>query len=668
MKKKILSVLVLFFSLASHAASGLWKTYLSYYEPTEIEKGNEGKIYVLASQGLYSYNQNDHSLQTYDKLNALSDCNIAHIAWCKAAGKLVIVYNNNNIDLLSTNGNVQNIADYMNASITENKTVNSIDVTGKYAYLSTGFGIVKLNVQNAEISNTYKLGFNVNYSHVEGKYIYAESSAQGAYRGLLTANLIDRNNWTRTGNFTARNKVMDPALLALVKTLNPGGPKYNYFGFTKFYNGKLYSAGAGYMFPDELYRPGCVQVYDGSTWTIYQDDIMTLTGHEYMDVGSLDIDPKNESHVFASGRTGMYEFMNGRFVKEYNCHNSPLQSASTVSPNNKDYCIVVGIKYDKTGNLWVTNSISSSTSILELTSEGRWNNYHHAELVNNNRSLERMTTPVFDSRGLMWIPNNFYRYPMAVCYTPATNTVKLFNQFINEEGEQTSIMYVRAIAEDHENNMWICTDKGPFVLKPDQITASNPVFHQVKVPRNDGTNYADYLLAGVDISCMYIDKANRKWFGTPGSGIYLISSDNIHQLQHFTTGNSKLLSDNIESLSMNETTGELFIGTDNGLCSYMSDTPKAGQGMSKDNVYAYPNPVRPDYTGVITITGLDENADVKITTSNGVLVNSGKAANGQYKWYGLDRNGKRVASGVYMVEVATEEGDKGVVCKIAIIN
>ena len=72
--------------------------------------------------------------------------------------------------------------------------------------------------------------------------------------------------------------------------------------------------------------------------------------------------------------------------------------------------------------------------------------------------------------------------------------------------------------------------------------------------------------------------------------------------------------------------------------------------------------------GVITITGLDERADVKITTSNGALVNTGKAANGEYKWYGLDRNGKRVASGVYMVEIATEEGSKGVVCKIAIIN
>ena len=171
MKKAILSALVFFLSLAAYASSGQWKAYLSYYEPTEIEKGDGGNIYVLASKNLYRYNQNDHSLQTFDKLNALSDCNIAHIAWCKAARKLVIVYTNNNIDLLSANGNVENITDYMNAPMTENKTVNSIDVSGKYAYLSTGFGIVKLDVQNADISNTYNLGFYVNYCRVEGNYI-----------------------------------------------------------------------------------------------------------------------------------------------------------------------------------------------------------------------------------------------------------------------------------------------------------------------------------------------------------------------------------------------------------------------------------------------------------------------------------------------------------------
>lgn len=668
MKKTILSVLVLFFSLASHATSGLWKTYLSYYEPTEIEKGMNGNIYVLASKDLYCYNQNDQSIQTFDKLNALSDCNIEHIAWCQAAKKLVIVYTNNNIDLLSPNGNVENIADYMNATMTENKKVNSIDVSGKYAYLSTAFGVVKLNVQNAEISNTYNLGFYVNYSRVEGNYIYAESSPQGSYRGLLTDNLLDRNNWVRMGNFRPYNKVMDPTLLALVKTLNLGGPKYNYFEFTKFYRGKLYSVGGGYTPTNDLYRPGCVQIYDGSKWTFYQDNIKDITGYDFVDLASMDIDPKNENHVFASGRTGVYEFLNGQFVKAYNCDNSLLQTASTVSANNKNYCIVLGVKFDDKGNLWATNSISSSTSILQLTPDGQWNNYHHTELVNNNRSLERMKTPVIDSRGLMWIANNFYRYPMAVSFQPTTNTIKQYSQFINEEGEQTHILFVRAIAEDHDKNMWICTDKGPFILKPEQITANNPVFHQVKVPRNDGTNYADYLLAGVDISCIYVDKVNRKWIGTSGDGIYLISSDNIHQLKHFTTSNSKLLSNNIESLTMNEETGELFIGTDNGLCSYMSDATTAGEGMTKNSVYAYPNPVRPDYMGAITITGLDERADVKITTSNGALVNTGKASNGEYKWYGLDRNGKRVASGVYMVEIATEEGSKGVVCKIAIIN
>lgn len=89
----------------------------------------------------------------------------------------------------------------------------------------------------------------------------------------------------------------------------------------------------------------------------------------------------------------------------------------------------------------------------------------------------------------------------------------------------------------------------------------------------------------------------------------------------------------------------------------------------KDNVWAYPNPVRPDYRGAITIVGLEDDADVKIVTSNGTLVNQGRASGGEYKWYGIDQNsGKRVASGVYMVEIATATGEKGVVCKIAIVN
>jgi flagellar hook assembly protein FlgD len=90
--------------------------------------------------------------------------------------------------------------------------------------------------------------------------------------------------------------------------------------------------------------------------------------------------------------------------------------------------------------------------------------------------------------------------------------------------------------------------------------------------------------------------------------------------------------------------------------------------MTDDNVYAYPNPVTPDYTGQITIVGLSYNADVKITASNGALIAEGRSNGGMFTWNGCDKKGKRVASGIYMVITATSDGKKGVVCKIAIIN
>ncbi len=268
----------------------------------------------------------------------------------------------------------------------------------------------------------------------------------------------------------------------------------------------------------------------------------------------------------------------------------------------------------------------------------------------------------------MQFVNKFFNYTQAVCYQPSTDAVKTYTNFVNDDGTTLNITYVNCVSEDKDHNIWIGTNVGPMYLSPEQISAENPVFTQVKVPRNDGTNYADYLLSGIDINCMVVDQANRKWFGTNGNGVYLISSDNIHQIEHFTEENSNLFSNNIESIAINENTGEVFFGTDKGLCSYMSNATTATQGMTKDNVYAYPNPVRPDYTGPITITGLDENVDVKIVTANGTLVSEGRASGGKFKWYGIDRSGRSVASGVYMVVVADQEGEKGVVCKIAIVR
>lgn len=670
--KKILlcMITVLAFAIKANAQ---WKAYLSYYEPKEIEQANDGILYVLASGGLFSYYPQDQEVRTYDKTTVLSDCQISHIAWCKTAKKLVITYDDYNIDLLSQNGDVVNMPAYMNTSMTVDKSINSVDIHGNDAYISTNFGIVRLNVANASFTDTYQLGFRVDYCYTDKQYIYAASSTKGLYRAELTSNLLNPSQWTRIGNFTARPKTMDADLLATVNKVKPDGPKYNHFGFLKMHKGKLYSCDGGFdLINDRLY-PGAIQVLDNMTWTIYQDDIAKSTGINYQDVMSLDIDPRDDNHVMAGAKSGVYEFKNGNFIKLWNDYNSPIESFNKQS---RDYEMVLSVMFDSEGNLWALNSQAPTQSIIEYTKDGQWVSHKHDELMKlkylfpEPQSLGFMQGLMTDSRGIKWFVNNYWGMPSFYAYQSDKDILTSFvTPYVNEDGTEVSnIFYVRCIKEDKDNNMWIGTDKGPLMITPDQITASSPVYTQVKVPRNDGTNYADYLLSGVDTRCIYIDNSNRKWFGTTANGLYVIDSDNITTLAHFTKDNSKLLSDNILSLAFNESTGEMYIGTDRGLCSYTSHFTDNSNGMTKENVWAYPNPVRPGYAGAITITGIQNGASVKIVTSNGSLVNEGTAENGQYKWYGIDRNGRRVTSGVYMVEIATSEGEKGVVCKIAIVN
>lgn len=664
MRKYRLLLFILFFPLLLHAQ---WKAYLSYYDPTEIVEGEGKTIYVLASGGLYRYDRNDQSLTTYDKISGLSDCGIAHIGWSQKAKRLVIVYDDYNVDLLAPNGDVVNMTDYQDYSTTDTKTVNGVDVNGSMAYLSTAFGIVALNVADAEVTNTYRLGFSVNYSYVKDGYLYVASAANGLYRGKLTDNLLDKANWTRVGNYVVKPNTVSDDLKTLVKTLQPGGPKYNYFGFLKMYGGKLYSCN-GLMNSN----PGCIQVLGNNEWSFFQDDIASQTGINYQDVFCLDIDPRDNSHVMAGSREGLYEFRNGQFVKLWNEQNSPIESFDKKS---KDYELVFGVMYDRDGNLWALNSQAPTQSILEYTKDGEWKSFPHEELMKlkylfpDPQSLGSLKGMMTDSRGLVWFVNDHWTVPSFYAYQAETNALNSYQgPFVNEDGTSLNITSCQCITEDKDNNMWIGTPVGPFMVESNQLREANPILTQVKVPRNDGTNYADYLLSGVNIKSIVVDKNNRKWFGTNGNGLYLIAADNITTLAHFTKTNSKLLSDNILSLALNDATGELFIGTDQGLCSYSGNISDSGNGMTKDNVWAYPNPVKPDYTGAITITGLENGSNVKIVTSNGVLVNEGTANNGEYKWYGINRDGKRVASGVYMVEVATSEGEKGVVCKIAIVR
>ena len=669
MKKSILSLLVIIFAiLMAHGSTiGSWKAYMAYHDIMDVKKGGN-TIYVLASNGLYTYSTVDNSLFMYDKINGLNDCLIEKIQWCQAAKVLIIVYDNYNIDILYSDGSIVNISEYMNKSMLYKKTIYSIDVYGNFAYLSTDFGIIKINVEKAEISDTYTLGFRVDYCHIEGNKIYAESSINGAYSANINDNLLDPASWTYTKPFEFRPYVIDQELLEKAKTLNPGGPKYNYFGFLKFANNQLYSCG-------EViggFRNACIQILKDDEWTIYQDEgIEEITGVGYKDLVVLDYDPKDIKHVFAGGRNGLYEFYDGKFQNYFDYKFTPIE---IFDGKSIEYQLITGVKFDKEGNLWILNSQAPTQSIIEFTAERQWISHSKSELMIldadgfKNKSIGNMKRMMIDSRNLLWFVNDNSWNPFFYCYQFETDAIKGYTSFFNQDGTKLSPTNIRTIVEDHNNNIWVGTDIGPFYLSPKQIFEEQPVYTQVKVPRNDGTNYADYLLSGIDILSMAIDPAGRKWFGTNGNGVYLISADNMQQLDHFTTSNSGLLSNIVQDIAINDKTGEVFFGTDKGLCSYMGNATATNADMDKDNVYAYPNPVKPDYTGPINIVGLSLDADIKITTSNGILVASGRSNGGMFSWDGCDMKGKRVASGIYMVQTATSDGSKGTVCKIAIIN
>ena len=634
MKKTVIALLLsIVCCQLSTAQIGTWRNYLAYYDVQQIQAAGDD-LFVLASNDLYQYNQKDQSIVTYDKVNGLTDTYITHIRWCPQAKRLIAVYGNMNIDLIDTKGNVTNISDIYTKPIVGDKTLSSIRIDGVYAYLVCGFGIVKINMQRAEISDTYRP------NHPE-----------------YPTSLPDEDN-------SDYDKYID-----LVKTLQPGGPKYNYFGSMMIVNNKLFTANGDYnnSVPIQILN------FSSKEWDFFQhEDISETTGISYQGSFCFDVDPNSDNHVFAGSRNGLYEFLNGKFIKYYDQSNSPIEPFDNI---NKDYQLVTGTKFDKQGTLWILNSSAPTTALIKYNN-GTFTKLNHPELMKlnqgnvfKNRSNAELGKMMIDSQELMWFTNNNWASPALYQYNTNTDAIKAYEKFTNQDGTNVSPKSgVRCVVEDLNKNIWIGTDVGPLMLERNEMNNDNPVFTQVKIPRNDGTDYADYLLANIDITSIAIDSGNRKWMGTSNNGVYLISADNMTQLQHFTTDNSPLLSNNVQAIAINPTTGEVFFGTENGLCSYISDATQTNEEMTTDNVWAYPNPVNPGYTGPITITGLSYDADVKILSANGALVHEGRSNGGTYIWYGNDQKGRRVASGVYMVVTATRTGEKGTVCKIAIIN
>jgi hypothetical protein len=219
---------------------------------------------------------------------------------------------------------------------------------------------------------------------------------------------------------------------------------------------------------------------------------------------------------------------------------------------------------------------------------------------------------------------------------------------------------VLCLAKDKKNYIWIGTSNGIGIV----YNCSNPPC-DADIPIVQYDKYAGYLFAGNNVRTIAVDGANRKWIGTD-DGIWLLSPSADKIISRFTTENSPLPSNLIRKIAVDDVTGDVYIGTDEGLISYRGTA--TGGGTTNSNVIAFPNPVPSGYSGTIAIKGLVENADVRITDINGQLVYKTTALGGQAVWNGKDYTGHRPQSGVYLFFVTNSDGSETHTGKIVFLQ
>ena len=168
------------------------------------------------------------------------------------------------------------------------------------------------------------------------------------------------------------------------------------------------------------------------------------------------------------------------------------------------------------------------------------------------------------------------------------------------------------------------------------------------------------------ITDIEVDGSNNKWISTATSGVFYLSSNGQETLLRFTKDNSPLPSNNVQDIAIDDLSGRVYFATVNGLVAFEGTSTAPRETL--ENVYAFPNPVRPNFTGNVTIDGLTANANVKITDIEGNLVFETTSEGGSVLWDTTAFGKYRVASGVYMVLITSEDNLETKITKIMVVR
>ena len=601
-------------------------------EVWDIALGN-GKVYAATEMGVYSADLSNPGLSYF------GNWHLVNLLPAPEGKYTSLIFSGNKL--------------YANLSdpISGGDKVYVVDNTS--SLFSFALGVYNKSFDSAVSGFTISSGGSIRYYDINGTITSTISSYGWAIPNISQAIVDNGDIWIADINSgLIRGKNTDGNISEFLALTLPGPVSNNAFYITSSKGKTIICGGATDDSWNNLGRPLQISIYENSHWT-------SLPSGTIIDPLRVLTDPDNNNHIFvATWGSGLLEYENNNLIKQYTESNSPLQ---TTIPG-RAYIRICGMVMDKSKNLWITQS-EVPGSIKVLKADGSW--------IINPLTIDAPTIGdiIITRKGQKWIvlPRGNGIFIFDDNNTPDVFNDDRYKKLLIQDTENQPIPFVYSIAEDLDGNLWVGTDQGPVIYyNPENIFDKDLKASRIKIPRNDGTNLADYMLKTETITSIAIDGANRKWLGTANSGAYLLSPDGTAQIKNFNEQNSPMLSNSIVSLAVDNKSGEVWIGTSKGVQSFRGDATEGDEKFSK--VYTFPNPVRENYLGNVTITGLLRDSQIRITDISGNLVYETVSDGGEATWNLNTYTGRRVATGVYLVFCASKDGSQSYVTKMLVIK
>ncbi len=586
------------------------------YVPAKSVTVDRGTLYAATTKGIFSAN--------------LSNANISDFSsWTKLKN---IPYENDTIShIAALNGTIyyahKNIADASKDSVFK------IHDGKAEAFKTQMDDITALRVRKTDICMSSYYSARL-YSQEE-KLLYACDTSNCRYKNYTDIVKLGSNDYF-VGNKTV-------GLIYNNTSIMPVGPNSNHITDIQYVNDRLYTVcGNLNLWENAVFglKLSNNDWYSHDNWQANNSICVTYNSIE-------------DKYYYGTCGNGLVVGTNSWwFDTIYNSKNSIINIQ-----NSESYEVIFDVEADKKGNVWMIN-FGTSKPLIVKTKENKWYSYS----LSTNKNLYKKI--FIDKRGYKWIGGG---EKLIVFYDNATiddASDDLLVQIPLQDNEGTIAAHTTCITEDLDGEIWIGTNQGIAVHSaPSRVFKDRQTISRIKI-EIDGE--VGYLLSSENITCIAVDGGNRKWIGTENSGVFLISENGTEQLLNFTKTNSPLPTNTITSISINHKTGEVFIGTGEGLVSYYGDATIGDVEMN--NVKIFPNPIRESYEGDIFIQGIVADAIIKITDISGNLVRTISANGGTAIWDGRNLYGDRVQTGVYLIYISDETAKITMVKKILFIN